>query len=136
MSNLQLICLSIFGWGVGSLFYKVANTNLHPVMVSTLVTALFLVLIPLTFMFTKVDTTLNTKGVAFALMGGLCMCVGSLAYFFALRRGGGGEVTTVTALYPAVTMMLSILFLREDITIQKGFGLALSIAGIYVLSKK
>lgn len=105
-------------------------------MVSTCVTALFVVLIPLTFMFTKVDTTINTKGVAFALMGGLCMCIGSLAYFFALRRGGAGEVTSVTALYPAITLLLSVLFLREEITLQKGFGLALAIAGVFVLSKK
>jgi transporter family protein len=136
MPNYQLILITILGWGVGSLFYKVANSNIHPVMVSAFVSALFVVLIPLSFIITKVDTTINTKGIVFALMGGLCMCVGSLAYFFALKRGGAGEITTVTAIYPAITLLLSVFFMKEDMTWQKGIGILLAIASVIVLSKK
>lgn len=136
MSNLQLIVVSILGWGIGSVFYKVANDNLHPIMVSILVTALYVVLLPMSFAVTKVDTNVNFSGALASLAGGLCMCVGSLAYFYALKRGGAGEVTTVTALYPALTLVLSIFFLKEEITFRKIVGVGLALISVFILSKK
>ncbi len=136
MSNWQLICIAIFGWGVGSVFYKVANDNLHPIMVSCIVTLLYLVLLPLSFFFTKVNVHVNLNGLMSALVGGFCMCVGSLAYFYALKRGGAGEITTVTALYPALTLVLSFFFLREEITLRKAIGIGLALVSVFILTKK
>lgn len=64
------------------------------------------------------------------------MAVGSMAYFFALKRGGAGEVTTVTALYPALTLLLSVFFLQEGMTYRKGIGVALALISFIILSFK
>jgi transporter family protein len=136
MSNAQLVAIAIIGWGVGSLFYKVANDNIHPIMVSTIVTAMFIVLTPLSFKLFNVDYHVNSTGVIFSLMGGFTMCVGSIAYFYALKNGGAGEVTTVTALYPALTLLLSFIFMGEGITIKKGIGIGLALLSVFLLSKK
>jgi uncharacterized membrane protein len=72
----------------------------------------------------------------FSILGGLMMAVGSLAYMFALKRGGAGEVTTITALYPALTLMLSIIFLQEDLTFKKGVGVILALFSFWFLTKK
>jgi len=69
-------------------------------------------------------------------LGGAFMCVGSMGYFFALRSGGAGEITTVCALYPALTLMLSCLFMGETMTLKKGIGIALALASVLVLSRK
>lgn len=136
MSNLQLIIISILGWGIGSVFYKVANDNLHPIMVSILVTGLYVILLPMSFAVTKVNTSVNVNGVTASLLGGLCMCIGSLAYFYALKRGGAGEITTLTALYPALTVALSVFFLKEEITFRKIIGVSLALISVFILSKK
>lgn len=136
MSTPILIALAILGWGIGSLFYKVANDNMHPVMVSTVVTLVYIILTPLTFLVIKFDRAVNTTGVLFSILGGTAMAIGSMGYFFALKKGGAGEITTVTALYPALTLLLSIFFLNEDMTWRKGIGVGLALVSFIVLGWK
>jgi bacterial/archaeal transporter family protein len=136
MSTTYLIIITILGWGIGSLFYKVANDNIHPIMVSTVVTFVYVIVTPLSFVFLKFPRDLNTTGVGYSIAGGLLMAVGSMAYFFALKRGGAGEVTTVTALYPALTLLLSVFFLSEGMTLRKGIGVALALISFIILSFK
>lgn len=136
MSLPYLVLLAIFGWGIGSLFYKVANDAMHPVMVSTVVTVVYIILTPITFMIVKFDKAINTIGVTFSILGGICMAVGSMGYFFALKKGGAGEITTVTALYPAITLGLSMFFLGEELTWRKGIGIGLALVSVFVLSFK
>jgi transporter family protein len=136
MSLPYLILLAIFGWGIGSLFYKVANDAMHPVMVSTVVTVVYIILTPITFMIVKFDKAINSTGVIFSVLGGICMAIGSMGYFFALKKGGAGEITTVTALYPAITLGLSMFFLGEELTWRKGIGIALALVSVFVLSFK
>jgi drug/metabolite transporter (DMT)-like permease len=64
------------------------------------------------------------------------MAIGSMGYFFALKKGGAGEITTVTALYPAITLGLSMFFLGEELTWRKGIGIALALVSVFVLSFK
>lgn len=136
MSLQYLVLLAIIGWGIGSLFYKVANDAMHPVMVSTIVTVVYIVLTPITFMVVKFDRAINSTGVIFSILGGVCMAVGSMGYFFALKKGGAGEITTVTALYPALTLLLSIFFMNEELTWRKGIGILLALVSVFVLSFK
>jgi bacterial/archaeal transporter family protein len=136
MNTQYLIAITIFGWGVGSLFYKVANDNIHPIMVSAVVTCVYILVTPVTFLVYKFPKDLNHTGVLFSVLAGLSMAVGSLAYFYALKRGGAGEVTTVTALYPALTLGLSMFFLSEELTWRKGIGILLAIASFIILGFK
>lgn len=137
MSTQYLIILSILGWGVGSLFYKIANDNMHPVMVSILVTVFYIILAPLEYVVFKPSTNMNATGVSFALMGAALMGIGSLTYFFALQRGGEvGGTTALTSVYPALTMLLSVLFLKEELTVKKVIGVAMAFGAVYILSRK
>lgn len=136
MNPQYFILFSILGWGIGSLFFKVANDQMHPIMVSTCVTITYIIATPLAFMFLNFDRSTTPTGIVFAVLGGAFMCVGSMGYFFALRSGGAGEITTVCALYPALTLMLSCLFMGETMTLKKGIGIALALASVLVLSRK
>ena len=136
MNPQYLILLSILGYGVGSLFFKVANDQMHPLMVSTCVTITYVILTPMAFVFLDFPRAASTSGVSFAILGGVTMCVGTMSYFFALRSGGAGEVTTMVALYPALTLVLSCLFMGETMTLKKGIGIALALASVLLLSRK
>ena len=131
-----LVIISILGWGVGSLFYKMANSSIHPVMVSTIVTLVYIVITPLPFLFMSFDKTVTTTGIWTSVVGGLLMCAGSMGYFYALRNGEAGEITTITALYPALTLVLSCLFMGETMNFKKAIGVALACASFYILSRK
>lgn len=136
MNPQYLVILSVIGWGVGSLFYKQANDNIHPLMVSTIVTLTYAVLTPFAFLFVKFPHTVNATGVGFAVGGGLCMCLGSLGYFYALRSGSAGNITILTSLYPALTLLLSCIFLKEAIGLKQGIGMGLALVSFVLLSMK
>lgn len=137
MLNFILIIISIICWGAGSFFYKLANDNLHPILVSSLVSALYIVLIPLGILVFKVPLNFNFSGTLFGLLGGLATCIASLSFFFILRNGGEvGTATAVTSLFPAVTLILSVIFLKEPLSWYKIVGCALALVSIYLLSLK
>lgn len=131
-----LIILTIVGWGLGSFFYKPANDQMHPFMVTTIATCMYVILTPITFFFVKFDKTVTFNGAACALMGAILMGIGSLAYYFAIKKGGVGEIAAVTSLYPALTLALSMIFFHEELTWRKGIGIGLAICAAVVLSWK
>lgn len=131
------VILSVIGWATGSFFYKLANNNLHPVMVSSIAMCLYTVLLPLLWIFFKFDHTINTAGVVYAILGSMFMCVATLGFSYALRSGGqAGQVTFLTALYPALTLTLSMIFLQETMSIKKGVGIVLALISFLLLSLK
>jgi drug/metabolite transporter (DMT)-like permease len=137
MSPNIIVLITILGWGFGSFLYKGANANLHPIVVSTIALLLYIVLMPIIWLTTKFDHTINTVGVVYALAGSLCMCVGTLGFSYALRSGGAaGSTTILCALYPALTLILSMCFLGETLTIKKGIGIALALISFAILSIK
>jgi len=70
-----------------------------------------------------------------ALGAGLALAVGLLFFFEALARGSATVVAPLTALYPAVAVVLSRIFLREALTLRHPAGLALAMAAVWLLSK-
>lgn len=136
MSTTTLILLTIFCWGIGSLFYKMANDSLHPFMVSAIATIVYLVEVPLVFTFAKFSKAVTTNGVAFTILGSTFMAVGSIGYFFALKKGGAGEITAASAIYPAITLLLSVFFLGEEMSWRKGIGMMLALASVFILGSK
>lgn len=136
MSPINLIIISILGWGAGSFFYKGANTHIHPMMVSSIATCVYALAIPVYFTFVKFDHSVNSTGLVYTVLGSICMCAGSMAYFYALRVGAAGQVTAITALYPGLTLLLSYLFLGENLSPKKILGMIFAFAAAYFLSLK
>ena len=66
---------------------------------------------------------------------GLAMALGLLFFFEALGRGPATVVVPLTALYPAITVLLSRVFLQEPLTLRHLAGLALALAAAWLLSK-
>lgn len=136
MKTEYLIIVAIFGWGIGSLFYKPANDHLHPIMVSAIVTSVYLLLTPLAFALLNFDRSLNLPGIGFAVLAGLFTCLGSMGYFYALKTGGAGEITVLTSLYPAFTLLLSWLFYGETLNLRKAIGMCFALASLVIISWK
>jgi len=75
------------------------------------------------------------KGIFWAFLTGILGGLGNLAFFQALVKGGEASIVSpVTALFPMVTVILAVLFLKERLGRMQWAGLALAFVAIYLLS--
>lgn len=60
--------------------------------------------------------------------------IGSLLLYYALYKGKASIVVPLSSIGPAITVALSILFLKETLTLPQMIGIVLIIIGIILLS--
>jgi transporter family protein len=78
---------------------------------------------------------LNRRGVGYGVAAGVLLAVGSIALFAAYRTGANTAViTTATGLYPMVTILLAIVFLKERLTRLQLVGVLFAIAAMVIFS--
>lgn len=78
---------------------------------------------------------LNRRGVGYGVAAGVLLAVGSIALFAAYRTGANTAViTTATGLYPMVTILLAIIFLKERLTRLQLLGVLFAIAAMVIFS--
>lgn len=70
-----------------------------------------------------------------AIVSGLLGGIGALFFFLAISKGDASRVVAITAMYPVVTIALSLVFLKEPIDLQKMLGVSLAIAAVLLLAK-
>ena len=58
-----------------------------------------------------------------------------ILFFYALTKGPASQVTPATSAYPVVTVIGSALFLGEKVTLIRGVGTALVVAGVVLLAR-
>lgn len=70
---------------------------------------------------------LAAEGVGYALLSGVVVSIGTVAYYHGLRIGNTAVVTTITAMFFVVASLIGITFLGESLGLYDaiGFGLAL-----------
>jgi uncharacterized membrane protein len=74
-------------------------------------------------------------GGAWAAATAVCASAALILLFVALTKGDAGIVVPATSAYPVVTLAGSALFLSEKITLVRGLGTALVVAGVVLLTR-
>jgi uncharacterized membrane protein len=72
-------------------------------------------------------------GLAVAVMAGICDGAATVLLMLAFSNGGLAENSAIASLYPATTMVLAILFLKERPTFFQSIGLAMAVPAILLL---
>ena len=67
--------------------------------------------------------------------GGVATGLGSVAYYTGLQSGSVSVVSTVTALYFVVAVLLGVFLLGEPFSATKALGVALAIGAVVLLSQ-
>lgn len=77
----------------------------------------------------------SLKGISYGTAAGLVGGFGSWALFAAFRSGGNTAViTATTGLYPMVTIVLAVVFLRERLTALQVAGVGFAALAILIFS--
>lgn len=136
-----LIVTGVFlSWGVSSFIAKLATNRIgaQSVFWDRLTHAPIVIILSLIIF--KLENILRAAridkfGVGLAALAGIIGSLGLIGYYILLTREEASIIVPLTALYPALTAVLAIIFLHESLTPTKLLGIILSLIAIYFLSK-
>jgi transporter family protein len=128
--------LTIVCWGAWGAVSKVASDGVDANTNQIFFTLGLLPLIVLAIRPARAASAGNRRtGIAWAFVTGILGGLGNIAFFRALVVGGEASIVVpVTALFPLVTVILAVAFLRERVGTAQKIGLLLAFVAIYLLS--
>ena len=131
--------LSAFFASLTAIFAKLGIVNISTNLATGIRTIVILLLVWSIVLFrgeAKEISSLSKQNVFFLVISGIATGLSWLFYFKALQMGNVSQVATIDKLSVALTIVLSILFLGEPITLKTAIGALLIIAGTLVLILK
>jgi transporter family protein len=130
-----LLIITALLWGFTPIIEKIGLTKVDPLIGVTIRSAIGTVgLFILTFLLGKGRALMEVDGKSFLLFGTSGMMaglVGMWTYYTALKMEATSKIVPIAASYPLVTALLSILILREGVTLPRIIGTALIVIGIW-----
>jgi transporter family protein len=128
-SLMTLLC-----WGLWGVFSKLASNYSRPRQ-TLIFQAVGVIAFALVVLFIEQFQIQKTAaGFGWSVAAGFINFVGFLAFFAAVQKGKVSTVISLSSLYPVVTILLSILLLRERITIREGVGIAFALTAGWLLA--
>ncbi|KTD25515.1 MULTISPECIES: EamA family transporter [Legionella] len=79
---------------------------------------------------------LSAKGSMYGLLNGLANGIACIFFIVALRKGPAMPVVLITSMYPLITLILCIVFLKQGITLRQTFGMIFAIAALILFSSE
>jgi transporter family protein len=135
MIVILLLIVTTLLWGFTPILEKVALTKVDPLVGVTIRSALVTAgLFILTFLMGKGKALMEVDGRSFILFGASGMMAGLLGmwtYYAALKMEATSKIVPIAASYPLVTALLSVLILREEVTLPRVVGTAFIVMGIW-----
>jgi transporter family protein len=126
--------LTLVAWGFWAFLPKIAIRYIDP-QSAMVYQALGGVLVGLGVLISlKFKVQFNIPGFSYGLAIGLLGFFGAFMYLLAVSKGPLALVAPITALYPMLAIIMSLVFLNEAISLRQGFGIALSMVAIYLIS--
>ena len=128
--------ISLLGWGVGSFIAKLATNRIgEKAMFWDMLGYAPVVFIYCLLAFRVKDViSVDRQGMILGLLAGFIGSFGVIFFYLLLTRKDASSAVPITALYPALTAILAIIFLKEPLTWIKAVGIGLSAVALILLS--
>jgi transporter family protein len=126
--------LTVVTWGLWGVFSKLASNYSKPRQALLFQTVGILAFAVIVLMMEKFRFEWSVGGFSWAALGGFFAFIGFLTFFAALEEGKASTVVTLSALYPLVTILVSIAFLHEKLSGRQGVGIALALIASVLLA--
>lgn len=139
-TNNILICLCVLLWGVSSFLNRLSVERMPPLLMQVIVGSVFFFYIPVALRLTGVNNPLNYKwslySVVLTVFATLCSITANILLYTSIKGSDhGGSSTMMVALYPIVTLILSVFILHESFSIMKIIGVVVMLVGAYIMTR-
>ncbi|MBL9169833.1 MAG: DMT family transporter [Verrucomicrobiales bacterium] len=128
--------LAVVCWGIWAILSKLLGDALSAEQSQALSTGGAIpVLIALSLSKRLTHQGNRWRGIGWALSAGVLTCLGNTAYYGLLRDGAkAATAVPLTAMYPLITLLLAVGFLRERLNRVQQMGILLSLGAIYLFN--
>ncbi len=136
---MSYLILTVILWGITPVIDKVAAVNADAtvaIFLRGITIAVSATIILIAAGKTGLVLETDRKAIACLVAGGfLAGCLGVFTYMRAMQSvEDAGMVAVLTSTYPLVALALSVVLLNEKLTLAKGIGSGLIVAGIFLLN--
>lgn len=129
----SLLC--VLCWGGWALLSKLGSREIPPETMQFLFTIGSLPVCLALLIARRFRLEKSPKGIFYAVLNGVLAGVGGLALFAAYHTGGNTSlITAATALYPMITVLLALIFLRERLKPVQIVGLGFAAVAMIIFS--
>lgn len=132
-----LLSVTAFLWGATPIIEKVGLAKVDPFIAVTIRSTVVTVgLLILTFLLGKGHALIELEGKSILIFGASGVMAGLLGmwtYYTALKMEATSKIVPIAACYPLVTALLSVLILKEGVTLARVIGTALIVSGIWLV---
>ncbi len=132
-----LLILTAVLWGLSPIIEKIGLGRVEPIMAVAIRSFAISTVLAIGMIFTgriKELANVDIKMVAlFSLSGILAGLLGMWAYFTVLRLQPTSKIVPIIAAYPLITVVLSMIILREGVTAGRLLGTVLIVVGIWLV---
>lgn len=140
MSSL-LIFICILLWGLSTFLNRLSVERISPILLQSIVGMAYVLFIPIALRISGVSNPLTYKwsyySIALTATATLLSIGANIILYMSLKGSSTtGASTMLISLYPVVTLILSALFLNEQFTVLKIFGVITMVVGAVLLSWK
>ncbi len=125
--------IALLLWGLWGFFAKIASNYIGYQAVylwgslGALMITIFTILQGFRFEF-------HTEGIIYALLAGLTGGGGVIFFYYAMKDGKASVVVTITALYPLITILMSSLILKEEISLRQAAGIIFALIAMALMA--
>ncbi|NPA62362.1 MAG: EamA family transporter [Methanococci archaeon] len=120
-------------YGIGTFFAKIVCEK-NPMFQWIVVNVVGIIMCSIILLKYKNIIITDQKIVMYAIISAILVVLGSLILYYALYKGKASIVVPLSSIGPAITVILSILFLKETLTPIQIIGITLVILGVILLS--
>ena len=132
-----LLIITVLVWGTTPIIEKTGLTKVDPLIGVTIRSMTVTIgLLALTLLLGKGRAIFGVDGKGFLIFGAsgvMAGLVGMWTYYTVLKMGETSKIVPIAACYPLVTALLSVLILREGVTLARVIGTALIVMGIWLV---
>lgn len=121
-------------WGSAGIFAKFSTPKLGVARVALLIAAVESVMYTAAFFYWREDVAITLSDGALALGSCLIGVTGFLCFFESIMDGQVSIAGTISAAYPALTVIGALILLSEQLTSVQAIGVAAIIGGVVALS--
>lgn len=126
--------LAMVAWGLWAVLADVATDTIEPTLAMVLSYATSVAVAVGYVVLAGKEVTLEGQGVGLALVAGVFAGVGAVAFYAGLSAGRTGVVTTISALYFVVAVILGVTVLGEPLGLREAAGVGFAVLAVALLA--